>query len=546
MRIPSRPCLLLLCSIAACSADQSGSADDGAHATASLGGASGGASGSGATPSTGGLVQGTGASSAAGIGGGTTGDATTGGAATGGMATGGAVAGGVSTGGAASGGLATGGMATGGAVAGGVSTGDVVTGGAASGGAATGGDSTGGLGGMTSGGTPSGGAAVGGAVTGGTGAAPITGGSDSSGGAPTGGTAGSAGAETTGGGPVSVDTDSLREKYEAYFSIGAAIDTQYPSYAAILEKHFSRITCENEMKFDALQPSEGDFTFDAADQMVGFAQSHGIEVRGHALVWHRQTPSWVFSGGRDAVLRRMRNHIHNVLDFFQGGVYAWDVVNEAIMDDGTYRTGSEDGADQSSQWYATIGEDYIAQAFRYAREADPDVKLFYNDYYNYHPVRRQAIYDLLAGLLADGVPIDGVGLQCHLNLAPGTDPNEQSYHQTVENLEAAIEMYASLGLEVQITEMDVSLYLRGITYTADMFYTPENVTPAIFQQQAERYRAFFEMFRRHYDVITSVTFWGIADDNSWLSEFSSGRKDFPLLFDDQHQPKPAFDAVMDF
>jgi len=216
------------------------------------------------------------------------------------------------------------------------------------------------------------------------------------------------------------------------------------------------------------------------------------------------------------------------------------------MDDGTYRTGSEDGTDQSSQWYATIGEDYIAQAFRYARDADPNVKLYYNDYYNYHPVRRQAIYEMLAGLLADGVPIDGVGLQCHLNLAPGTDPNEQSYHQTPENLATAIEMYSSLGLDVQITEMDLSLYLRGITYTPDMFYTPENVTPELFQQQAERYRAFFEVFRAHYDVISSVTFWGVADDNTWLSEFSSGRKDFPLLFDDQHQPKPAFDAIMDF
>src|SRR5690606_22554178 len=143
-------------------------------------------------------------------------------------------------------------------------------------------------------------------------------------------------------------------------------------------------------------------------------------------------------------------------------------------------------------------------------------------------------------------PIDGVGLQTHLNLEPGTDPNEQSYHQTVANLEEAILMYSSLGLDVQITEVDLSLYLRGITYTSDMFYTPQNVTPEIFEQQAERYRGFFDMFREHSDLISSVTFWGISDDNTWLSEFDSGRQDFPLLFDAQQQPKPAFWAVVDF
>src|SRR5690606_24693208 len=137
-----------------------------------------------------------------------------------------------------------------------------------------------------------------------------------------------------------------------------------------------------------------------------------------------------------------------------------------------------------------------------ARAADPTAKLFYNDYYNYHPVRREAIYNMLAELLAEGVPIDGVGLQTHLNLEPGTDPNEQSYHQTVANLEEPILMYSSLGLDVQITEVDLSLYLRGITYTSDMFYTPQNVTPEIFEQQAERYRGFFDMFREHSDLIS--------------------------------------------
>ncbi len=341
------------------------------------------------------------------------------------------------------------------------------------------------------------------------------------------------------------EVPSLKAYFADHFAIGAAIDTQYGEFTNVLQTHFNSITAEDQMKFDALQPTEGNFTYGTADQMVNFALSNDMQVRGHALVWHRQTPSWVFNGTRDQVLNRMKNHITNVMQHFKGKVQIWDVVNEAIMDDGSFRTDDEDEG-QESGWYGALGESYIAEAFIAARAADPDAKLFYNDYYNYHPLRRQAIYDLLKGLLDAGVPIDGVGLQGHLNLRPGTDPNEQSYHQTVENMETAIEMYASLGLDVQITELDLSLYLRGITYTEDMFYTPEKVTPAILAEQAERYAQFFAMFRKHADVISSVSFWGISDRNTWLSEFSSGRQDFPLLFDAALQPKPAFWAIVDF
>lgn len=450
------------------------------------------------------------------------------------------------SGGAASGGVSSGGFPSGGS--GGMGTGGVIVGGTAGGGAATGGTATGGAAAGASGEAASGGFvgdSGGSQVAGGAaGELASTGGQpSSSGGAAA--AAGSAGEEepcvVAHGGQV----PSLREMYADHFSIGAAIDTQYSRYSELLKEHFNSVTAEDQMKFDALQPSEGNFTYDTADQMVSFATSNGMQVRGHALVWHRQTPSWVFSGSGDQVLQRMRNHIQNVMQHFQGSVYAWDIVNEAIMDDGSYRTGDEEEG-QKSGWYAALGESYIAEAFRAARQADPTVKLFYNDYYNYHPARRQGIYDMLQGLLEAGVPVDGVGLQCHLNLEPGTDPSEQSYHQTVENLETAIDMYASLGLEVQVTELDVSVYLRDVTYTPDMFYTPASFSAAIQEQQAERYREFFDMFRRKSDVLTSVTLWGIADDNTWLSEFDSGRQDFPLLFNTQQQPKPAFWAVVDF
>jgi endo-1,4-beta-xylanase len=315
----------------------------------------------------------------------------------------------------------------------------------------------------------------------------------------------------------------------------------------LLTKHFNSITTENEMKFDALEPNENQFNYGTADQMVNYATSHNMKVRGHALVWYRQTPAWVFANAtKDILLGRMRNHISNVMKHFKGKVYAWDVVNEAMMEDGDYRKGDEAKEDQRSQWYQIAGPDYIAEAFKAAAAADPSAKLFYNDYYDWLPVKNQGIYKMLKGLLDAGVKVDGVGMQCHINIEPSTDPNHQAYYQTVPDLEDAIKLYSSLGLDVQVTELDLSLYIPGITYTSDQYYTTATFTPTLQQQQADRYREFFELFRKYKDVITGVTFWGISDDNTWLSEFSSGRKDFPLLFDVNQQPKPAFYAVVDF
>ncbi|HKO90325.1 MAG TPA: endo-1,4-beta-xylanase [Polyangiaceae bacterium] len=346
---------------------------------------------------------------------------------------------------------------------------------------------------------------------------------------------------------------SLAEKYAQYFSIGAAVDPgSYQTHSALLERHFNSITTENEMKFESLQKTEGKFDYSTADAMVGYARNHGMKVRGHALVWHRQTPDWVFQDGSGApiskagLLARLQNHISNVVGHFKGSVYAWDVVNEAIMDDGKYRTADETEADQRSKWHGILGTAYIAAAFRYAHEADPDAKLFYNEYRNYVPEKRQAVYQMLKQLLADGVPVHGVGLQCHLSIEPSSVPGNHGYYQTVKELEATIELYASLGLDVQVTELDLSLYVPGVKYTPDQYYTSATFTPELAAKQAARYGEFFDLFRKHRDVITGVTFWGVADDNTWLSEFSSGRKDFPMLFDVEHRPKPAFERVVAF
>lgn len=344
---------------------------------------------------------------------------------------------------------------------------------------------------------------------------------------------------------------SLAETYKHHFKIGAAIDHEsYKTHEALLKKHFNSVVTENEMKFEALQPEPAQFTFETADAMIAFARENGMATRGHALLWHRQTPDWVFKNAEgeaisaEALRQRLKDYIFTVMQHFKGRIDAWDVVNEAIMDDGKLRTHLEERDDQKSAWYGILGESYIEDAFRFAREADPEAKLFYNDYYNYLPARRDAIYNLLKGLQEKDVPIDGVGLQAHLNVEPSTNPEHQSYHQTIENLEKAIRLYASLGLDIHITELDVSVYIGGNKYEEKDFYTPDTFDAALQEKQAARYRALFDMFRRNSDVITSVTFWGIADDNTWLSEFDSGRQDFPMLFDINHRPKPAFHAVV--
>lgn len=346
---------------------------------------------------------------------------------------------------------------------------------------------------------------------------------------------------------------SLSKKYQDHFLIGATADIgSYITHRKLLDKHFNSLTTENEMKFEELQPEEGVFTFEVADAMLEYARSNNMATRGHALVWHRQTPQWVFEdeNGNQAskalLLQRMKTHIGTVMTHFKGKVDAWDVVNEAVVDDGSLRTNQEERDDQKSPWYGILGEDYIAEAFRMAREADPDSKLFYNDYYNYLPARTDAIYKLLKGLIDKGVPIDGVGLQCHLNVTRSSDPEHQSHYQTIENLEKAIQRYASLGLEVHITELDLSVYVGGYPYKDHDYYIPSTFDSVLQAKQAERYREIFEMFRRNSDIISSVTFWGIADDNTWLSEFDSGRQDFPLLFDLFHKPKPSFFSITDF
>ncbi|MBB5325505.1 endo-1,4-beta-xylanase [Anoxybacillus tepidamans] len=319
---------------------------------------------------------------------------------------------------------------------------------------------------------------------------------------------------------------SLCETYKDYFHIGAAVNPiTIETQKQLLIDHVNSITAENHMKFEHLQPEEGEFTFETADQIVDFAVSNNMAVRGHTLVWHNQTPDWVFHDGqgrfvsREVLLERMKAHISTVVQRYKGKVYCWDAVNEAVDDEG-------DDLLRPSKWRQIIGDDFIEQAFLYAHEADPDALLFYNDYNESFPEKREKIYKLVKSLRDKDIPIHGIGMQAHWNL---TRPS-------LDEIRMAIERYASLGVQLHITELDISMFEFN-DHRKDL----TNPTELMIEQQADRYGQIFSLFKEYRDVIQSVTFWGVADDYTWLDNFPvKGRKNWPFLFDELHRPKPSF------
>jgi endo-1,4-beta-xylanase len=255
------------------------------------------------------------------------------------------------------------------------------------------------------------------------------------------------------------------------------------------------------------------------------------------LCWHNQTPRWLFMDStgktvsKEVLLQRLKDHITAVVSRYKGAVYAWDVVNEAVSD-------SAGQFLRNSPWLQICGEEYIAKAFEYAHAADPKALLFYNDYNEINPAKREKIYTLIKNLKEKGVPIDGVGLQGHWSI----------YEPTVDQLDAMIKRFADLGIKIQITEMDISVYLKEHT-RRDRKPGDENdsFTPEQEQKQMDMYRMCFTTFRKYKKNLSAVTFWNISDRNSWLDNFPvQGRKDYPLLFDKNLQPKKAFWEVVKF
>jgi endo-1,4-beta-xylanase len=331
----------------------------------------------------------------------------------------------------------------------------------------------------------------------------------------------------------------LKDYYKDYFPIGVAVNprmVQPGPDAELIKAQFNSMTPENAMKMGPIHPEENRYNWKDADAIADFAKQNNIKLRGHTLCWHNQMPAWLFvdstgkTVSRDVLLARLKRHITDVMTRYKGTIYAWDVVNEAVPDTSTaiYR---------KTRFLEIIGEDYIEKAFQYAHEADPNAQLFYNDYNTENPSKRERIFQLLKKLKAKGVPINGVGLQAHWSI----------YEPTRQELEESITKFASLGLKVQFTEVDVSVYPKEHERRARRPTDKSEFTPAMNDKQAAQYKMLFEVFRKHRNTITGVTFWNLTDRYSWLDNFPvPGRKDYPLLFDQNGAPKKAYEGVVRF
>jgi endo-1,4-beta-xylanase len=316
---------------------------------------------------------------------------------------------------------------------------------------------------------------------------------------------------------------------------------------AIIRHHFSAISPENLLKWESVQPEPGRWAWEAADRYVELGERNGMFIVGHALVWHNQTPPWVFQNAdgtpvsRDTLLARMRTHIHTVVGRYRGRIGGWDVVNEALDEDGSLR---------QSPWLRIIGPDYLAHAFRFANEADPQAELYYNDYSLERPDKRAGAVRLIRELQAAGVRVTAVGMQGHHKMDWPSLAAEDS----------TITAFADLGVKVAITELDIDVLPRvtrentaEITARANPEACSCRLNPYVGGMPdsaqaalAERYAQFFDLYRRRSDVVRRVTFWGVSDDDSWLNDFPMrGRTNHPLLFGWRGEPKPAFHAVIE-
>jgi endo-1,4-beta-xylanase len=336
----------------------------------------------------------------------------------------------------------------------------------------------------------------------------------------------------------------LHEAFAPDFAVGVALGSMADFQAderELIRREFGVVTTENHLKPARVQPREGEFTFAEADAIVDFAGAHGLPVIGHTLVWHQATPEWFFLAGdlpatRELLLTRLRAHIHAVVGRYRGRVQGWDVVNEGIADEAA-------GYLRANRWWQIIGDDYIAQAFAFAHEADPAAELYFNDYGNEYPHKRERTVRLIRELQARGGRVDGIGMQLHLQLD----------RIPFAEIEHSLNAFGNLGVKVMITELDLDLVERRV-WGADTARTEEpsrdnlgwaEAPPALLQRQAEQYARLFALLRRHAAVVDRVTFWNLHDGKSWLNHWPvRGRINHPLLFDRALQPKPAYHAVM--
>ncbi len=341
---------------------------------------------------------------------------------------------------------------------------------------------------------------------------------------------------------------ALKTAFAGSFLVGAAVNQdqfteQDQRGAALVKAQFNTITSENVLKWERVHPRLGQYDFALPDKYVQFGERNGMFVVGHTLVWHQQTPRWVFedaSGApvsRDTLLARLRDHIQTVVGRYRGRVKGWDVVNAAVDEDGTLR---------KTPWLTIIGEEYIVRAFEFAHEADPAAELYYNDYSVENAPKRNGVIALIRKLQAAGVPVAAVGLQGH---------NKMTW-PTVAQQDSTLAAFAALGVKVNITELDIDVLpaaTRSQTAEVTLSAAPAaglnpyagGLPDSVQQALARRYADLFGVYMKYRDVIERVTFWGVTDGDSWLNGWPvRGRTSYPLLFDRAGQPKPAFDAVI--
>lgn len=345
------------------------------------------------------------------------------------------------------------------------------------------------------------------------------------------------------------EPQGLKDAFEGKFFIGAALDSTHasggnPVADALIKKHFNSIVAENCMKSEIIQPEQGVFDFEESDQFVAFGEANNMFIIGHTLIWHSQVPPWLFidkegnNVSRDTLIARMEKHISTLVGRYKGRVHGWDVVNEAISDEGGLR---------NTKFLEIIGEDYIKLAFEFAHKADPDAELYYNDYSMVSPSKREDALKLISKLQNEGVQIDGVGLQAHYLL----------HYPDMSDVEESIESYAATGLKVMFTELDVSLLPWPFSQnTADVnsgVQSKRNDNPyvaglpdSMAMVSTRIYTDLFRIFNKHSNKISRVTFWGVHDGSSWKNNWPiEGRTDYPLLFDRDYQPKETVDLIID-
>ncbi|PCH71376.1 MAG: 1,4-beta-xylanase [Bacteroidales bacterium] len=344
-------------------------------------------------------------------------------------------------------------------------------------------------------------------------------------------------------------TLSLKDAFVGKYYIGTALNESQilgkdTVAIRVVKEQFNAIVAENCMKSESIQPVEGEFDFSLADRFVEFGEQNNMFITGHTLIWHSQAPAWLFVDkegydvSRDVLIERMKSHISTVVGRYKGRIKGWDVVNEAILDDGSWR---------KSKFHEIIGEDFVKLAFEFAHEADPEAELYYNDYSMAHSGKRMGVVNMVKKLQEQGVRIDGIGMQGHCSMD----------FPSVEEFENSLVAFSDLGVNVMITELDITVLpsprkevgadiSASFEYKKELNPYAEQLPDSVKIALNKRHMEFWGLFNKYQDKISRVTLWGVNDSQSWRNGWPvPGRTDYPLLFDREYKAKPVVSEIIE-